>query len=190
MTSLKAAIRDLLQRPTRIKSYGKNVSFARPRKVVGPENIEIGDFVTIRNHAFFNTISERGAQSFSPRLLIEGNVYIGSHAHLVCAHSITIESNCVLSDHIYIADIEHSVDPLAGPILNQPLVSKGPVKIGKGSFIGYRSFICSGVSLGNNCVVAAHSVVTRSYPARVLLAGNPARVVKSFCEARKMWINA
>ena len=52
-------------------------------------------------------------------------------------------------------------------------------RIGKNCFIGGRSLILPGVEIGDNCVVGAGSVVTKSVPARSIVAGNPARVVKS-----------
>lgn len=51
-------------------------------------------------------------------------------------------------------------------------------RIGRRCFIGARSIILPGVEIGDECVVAAGSVVTKSAPARCLLAGNPARIVR------------
>lgn len=55
-----------------------------------------------------------------------------------------------------------------------------PVKIGDNVFIGYRSIILPGVEIGSNVVVAAGSIVTKSIPNNSVVAGNPAKVIKSF----------
>ena len=55
-----------------------------------------------------------------------------------------------------------------------------PIKIGKRVFVGARSVILKGVSIGDGSVIAAGSVVVRDIPAGVLAAGNPAKVVKAF----------
>jgi lipopolysaccharide O-acetyltransferase len=68
---------------------------------------------------------------------------------------------------------------MAGSILKLPLVSKGPIDIGEETWIGYRCIILSGVQLGRNCVVAAGSVVTKSFPEYSVIGGNPARLIKS-----------
>lgn len=51
-------------------------------------------------------------------------------------------------------------------------------RIGANCFIGGRSMILPGVEIGDNCVVGAGSVVTRSMPPRTLVAGNPARILR------------
>lgn len=51
--------------------------------------------------------------------------------------------------------------------------------IGKNCVIGVRSIILPGVSIGDHCVVAAGAVVTKSSPPNSVLAGNPARVIKT-----------
>lgn len=52
-------------------------------------------------------------------------------------------------------------------------------RIGAYCFIGAGSIILTGVTIGDRCVVAAGSVVTADVPARSMVAGNPARIVKS-----------
>lgn len=55
-------------------------------------------------------------------------------------------------------------------------------RIGANCFIGGCSLILPGVEIGDNCVIGAGSVVTRSVPARSLVAGNPARILRSDIE--------
>lgn len=52
-------------------------------------------------------------------------------------------------------------------------------KIGANCFIGGCSLILPGVEIGDNCVVGAGSVVTKSVPARSIVAGNPAKIIRS-----------
>lgn len=53
----------------------------------------------------------------------------------------------------------------------------GEVVIGDNCFIGYRALIMPGVTIGNDCVVGAGSVVTKSVPDGKVVAGNPARII-------------
>lgn len=52
-------------------------------------------------------------------------------------------------------------------------------RIGANCFVGGRSLILPGVEIGDNCVIGAGSVVTKSVPAQSLVAGNPARILRS-----------
>ena len=61
-----------------------------------------------------------------------------------------------------------------------------PIKIGANAWIGSNSTVLPGVNIGENAVVAAGSVVTRDVPANAVVAGVPAKVVKTLgseCES-------
>ncbi len=51
--------------------------------------------------------------------------------------------------------------------------------IGKNCVVGVRSIIMPGVTIGDSCVVAAYSVVTKNVPSNSIVAGNPARIIKT-----------
>jgi len=55
-------------------------------------------------------------------------------------------------------------------------------RVGQNCFVGGGSLILPGVEIGDNCVIGAGSVVTKSVPARSVVAGNPARVLRSDIE--------
>lgn len=58
-------------------------------------------------------------------------------------------------------------------------------RIGENCFIGGSSIVLPGVEIGDNCVVGAGSVVTKSIPPRSLVAGNPARIIRSNIEVTR-----
>jgi maltose O-acetyltransferase len=75
--------------------------------------------------------------------------------------------------HLYTA-----THPLEAASRRSGLESARPVRIGDGVWLGGRSVVCPGVSIGANTVVGAGSVVVRDLPEGVLAAGNPARVIR------------
>lgn len=76
--------------------------------------------------------------------------------------------------HIYTA-----THPLDAATRRSGLESAHPVVIGDGVWLGGGVIVCPGVTIGENTVVGAGSVVTRDLPANVLAAGNPSRTIRS-----------
>lgn len=175
--------------PPGLRSCGSPVSFYRPRRIEGAQFISVGARTTILGHAAFAAISRYAGQNFTPRLEIGNRVYIGRYAYITCCNVVTIEDECVLSDHVYITDLAHGFDPTGGLILDQKLTSKGPVRIGRGTFLGYRACIMDGVVLGDHCVVGANAVVTKSFPSGSMVAGSPARCIKSYSASIREWVS-
>jgi maltose O-acetyltransferase len=111
---------------------------------------------------------------------INSNVYIGRYVNLHTGSNITLSEGVVLSDYVYISTLSHSFIPDNGYIMNQPSYDKGNVFIGKNSFIGFGVKILPNVSLGEWCIVGSGSVVTKSFPSYVMVAGNPAKIIKKY----------
>lgn len=61
-------------------------------------------------------------------------------------------------------------------------VASAPVVLGENVWVGTRSVILKGVTIGENTIVAAGSIVTRELPANVIAGGNPCRVIKDLPE--------
>jgi len=133
-------------------------------------------------------VSQYAGKSYRPYIEIGNRVYVGRYAYLTAMEGISIADGCVLSEQVYITDLNHGFDPACGPILSQELESKGPVKIGPNCFLGYRSAVMPGVTLGEWCVVGANSVVTRSFPAYSMIAGVPAQLIKVYSHQEGEWV--
>jgi lipopolysaccharide O-acetyltransferase len=175
--------------PVRIKKIGTNTCIYRPRKIDGSRSIEIGNNTSIGKYGWLSAIELYGDDRFSPLLRIGNDVYIGRYVCITCISKVHIADGCVLSEHVYIADSSHGLDPRAGPIMKQKLLHKGDVHIGEDTFIGYRACIMPGVTLGKHCVVGANSVVTRSFEDYSMVAGTPAKLIKKYCFQENEWIS-
>ena len=108
----------------------------------------------------------------SHKLTVGDHTYIDKGASLSLHDRVTIGNNVAINSGARIFTGSHDID---SPFW--PLVTK-PVTIGDHVWIASNSILLPGVSLGMGCVVAAGSVVTRSFPPNCIIAGNPGRAIK------------
>ena len=118
--------------------------------------------------------------------LPEASVVIGdgnatSNNFSIIAHdSVTIGNDCRIGDLVTIFDADaHEIDPLKR---NVGIGKHAPVHIGNNVWLGSRVMVLKGVTIGDNSVIAAMSVVTKSIPENCVAAGNPAKVIKKIRE--------
>jgi acetyltransferase-like isoleucine patch superfamily enzyme len=111
-----------------------------------------------------------------PKIYIGAHTYINRNTFLDAILSLTIGNHCAIGPGCYITDHDHGLDPTLTP-LGQPMVAK-PTKIGDRVWIGANVTILKGVTIGNDAVVGAGSVVTRDLPENAIAVGVPARVIK------------
>ena len=143
---------ELLQRM--LGSCGEDVTVQTPFKVVYGKNLYIGDHVFINSNS---SILDGGEIRIGSRVLIgpDTKIYAGNHS-LNSDERIVVENG------------------------KTRLISiPQPVTIGDDVWIGGNVTIVPGVEIGNGAVIAAGSVVVKNVPERVLVAGNPAKVIKN-----------
>ncbi len=109
------------------------------------------------------------------------NIHVGDqfYANFDCvildACEVRIGHNCMLAPGVHIYTATH---PLHAQARNSGKEFAKPVTIGDNVWIGGRSIINPGVSIGNNAVIASGAVVTKDVPDNVVVGGNPARLIK------------
>ncbi len=167
---------------------GKGSYIRRPYTLLFPEFLSVGKDTSIHSNSYITPLKEYAGITYKPEIKIGDGVYIGRYSYFVAIDSITIGDGCVFSEYVYITDNAHGLHPDHGPIMKQPLESKGPVHIGRNCFLGYRVTIMPGVTLGEHCVVGAGSIVTKSFLAYSMVAGIPARLIKTFDPSKNSWV--
>lgn len=159
---------------------GAGVHFNSPVRLgYGRGRLDIGEKVHLGWHPAPRLGD--GALLLQPRVTgasisIGSSTALSNNVSIVAMRGIQIGKRCLIGDLVQIFDCDfHEIQPdhrhdSCGPI--------EPVTIGDNVWIGSRAMILRGVSIGENSVIAAGSVVTSAIPPNCLAAGVPARVIR------------
>jgi len=165
---------------------GTGVSFYRTTHIsmiegAGPDNIQIHSRARI--HGSLSVCANGIIQ-------IGEDAKIGPNSVIRCVNKVIIGDLTALATNVVVSDNNsHPVNPLDREIMRKtPSGSferswqnsdNAPIIIGRNCWIGENARICKGVSIGDGSVIAANAVVTKDVPSNTIVAGNPARVVKT-----------
>lgn len=162
-------------------TYGKNLTVKGRIIVAETGNLVIGDDVIINSGVKdnYNTIGNEVTTSFAT--VGNGRIQLGNRVGIssTCFYardSVIIEDDVMIGGGCMIFDTDfHPLSYQSRIADDQSKTKTAPVRICKGAFIGARSIITKGVTVGERSVVGAGSVVTKSVPADEVWGGNPAR---------------
>ena len=108
------------------------------------------------------------------------NVYCNFNLTLVDDTHICVGDNVLFAPNVIVATAGH---PLDADLRSKAYQYNMPVHIGNNCWIGAGAKIMPGVTIGDNTVIGAGSVVTKDIPANVIAVGNPCRVLREITEA-------
>lgn len=141
---------------------GKNVRIYNFVNIYGCEigdNTKIGSYVEIREEVKIGKNCKIQAFAFIPQgVIIEDEVFIGPHA-------------CFVNDKYPRATVKGKLKEKGEDWVAERTVVK------KGASIGANATILGGVTIGENSIIGAGSVVTKDIPPNVIATGNPAKVI-------------
>lgn len=164
-------------------------------------NIILPRKINIENHASKSSIiisdNNEFLEDFHIRCYKNGFVKIGNYnwmslrMQIVSASSVEIGNFCIFGRDVYISDTnEHPIDAKTRLDATKYFwqtkfvdryvgIESSPVKIGDNVWIGERAIILKGVLIGDNAIIAAGAVVTKNVEPNTIVAGNPAKFIKS-----------
>jgi maltose O-acetyltransferase len=150
------------------RSVGAKVRVFGKVQIHGGQGITIGNRVRIRGtHVPVELASTGGA------LIIGDNCFINSGCSICAQRAITIGNNVAIGNYTLIMDTDfHNVEDHTKPSIAKAVTIKDDV------WIAARVTILKGVTIGAGAVVAAGAVVTNDVPARTVVGGVPARIIR------------
>lgn len=102
-----------------------------------------------------------------------------SGATIYARKGITIGDNTLIGGNVKVLDNDfHPIEIEARNIDDKSMIRSKEVTIGDNCFIGCNSIILKGTKIGSGCVVGAGSIVSGNFPDNVIIAGNPAQIIK------------
>ena len=127
---------------------------------------ELGDGVEVRPPLFVD---------YGEHLRIGARTFVNYNLTALDCARITIGADFQIGPNVQLLTATHPLEP--GPRRDQ-LESAHPITLGDNVWLGGGVIVCPGVTIGEDSVVGAGSVVTRDVPAGVIAIGNPARVLR------------
>ena len=158
-------------------TFGRNFITNGNLVIRGPGRVIFGDNINAWCHAEKNVLI-----THSPDALIT----IGDNCRLTGAGiqaytRIKIGSRCILGSTLIFDTDYHPLDPKKRHDREEPVMC-APITIGENVWLAGQSAVLKGVTVGDNSVVAFRAVVVKDVPPNVVVAGNPAKIVKHLDE--------
>ena len=163
------------------KKVGLGFALGKDYSVLNPHFMQFGNSFWASHRFRIEAISEYEGEKFQPNITIGSNVIFNTDIHIGCIDKVEIGNNCLFASRIYITDHDHgdtSLNSLVMPPAKRRLTSKGAVIIKDNVWVGEGVAILSGVTIGENAIIATNSVVTKDVPANSVVGGIPARIIK------------
>jgi acetyltransferase-like isoleucine patch superfamily enzyme len=159
------------------KKIGNNVVFEPGVLVFHPETIEIGDNIYIGHQTIIKGY-------FKGYFVIEDGTWIGQQCFIHSAGGVRIGKNVGIGPGVRIITSMHREEGIAVPILHSKL-DFDSVIIEDDCDIGTGSIILPGVTIGKGALIGAGAVVTKNVASYDVVAGVPARIIRSRNEVVK-----
>ena len=162
---------------------GERCVFDKTVVIRGPEHLSFGDGCAFGPRCRIEAWDSRPGtdEDFDPKIVFGKNVSITASCHIGAINSVEIGDNALIGTGVVVIDHGHGrvcTAEVGTPPIDRTLYSKGPVKLGRNVWIGEYAVILPGVTVGDEAIVGACSVVTHDVPPRAVVGGNPARVLK------------
>lgn len=142
--------------------------------VTWPHRVSLGKRVSLEHGIYFNAA---GAHAPGIAISLGDGTFVGSGCEFNAIQGISIGANCLIASGCRFIDHNHGIQ--FGQLMKLQEEISAPIQIGSDVWIGANCIVLKGVSIGDGAIVAAGSVVTKSVDPYAIVAGVPAKFIKS-----------
>ena len=153
------------------------------------EHIQIGDEVGLARDIWLNVVPGSGGPP--PKIVLGNGCRIGRRSTISAKNRITLSDDVLLAPSVLIMDHNHEYSDFDRPIHEQGVTEGGTIVIEKNCWLGFGAVVlCNAgeLRIGRNSVIGANSVVTKGFPPFSVIAGNPAKLLRTYDMGKKQWI--
>jgi len=180
--------------PTLFGKTGSRPAIGRSVVIRNPQRISLGRRVMVDDFAVLDVRGENGAIRLDDHVSIgrfstiaakggpieiNAGANIGSYCRVATQSKVVIGESVLIAAYCYIGPGNHQAGDEETPLIAREMDIKGGVSIGAHAWIGAHSTILDGVTIGAGAIVGAHSLVREDVPAGAVVAGVPARSIRT-----------
>jgi len=172
-------------------TIGTDVVFRHPRKISFGSGVVIDDMccfdanseqedgITVGSRSMFGRGTRLSSKLGTITIGDDCGFGAGITVHSSVEGSVSIGNKCIIAGHTYIGGGQYNTDRVDIAIVDQGHVKDEHLVIEDNCWIGAGAVVVNGVTVGHDAIIAAGAVVTKDVPAFAVVAGVPARVIKT-----------
>lgn len=164
------------------KSHIGKVISCKNCKYIYPSNK-----VTIKDYCRIDCIDKWRSDVYHPSFIIGNGVIINDYFTAFITDECRIGDDCIFANRCTIVTENHGMNPEEKMPYHAQNLINGPIFIGKNCWIATEVIFLPNSSIGDNVIVAAHSVVNKKFPSNVIIGGAPAKIIKKYNYEKHCW---
>lgn len=166
--------------------FGKNIKFSQKILINGNGSVDIGErcnFGVVNGGYYYKGIIELQARYENSKIIIGRNVSCNNNLFICAAEQVIIGDYTLIGEGVMIFD--HNGHGIYPDERRTSIGNVSPINIGENVWIGSRVIVLPGTKIGNNSIVGAGAVIKGEFPENVVIAGNPAKIIRELQKITK-----